>query len=99
MKIEAVPRLRTAGSAEKISFEFFAPEAQKVQIAGDFNDWNPEKGSLKKMSDGKWKIILQLSPGRYEYRYFVDGNWQNAQSAVECVPNVFGTWNCVVTVQ
>jgi len=99
MQTEEVSRPRTARSAEKITFEFFAPEAKKVQIAGDFNNWDPEKSPLKKGSDDKWRITLQLKPGRYEYRYSVDGNWQNDQRSVECVPNVFGTWNCVVTVQ
>ena len=99
MQIDTPPKARTARPGEKIELEFFAPEAKKVQIAGDFNNWNPEKAPLKKASDGKWRIALQLKPGRYEYRYFVDGNWQNDQRSVECVPNVFGTWNCVVKVQ
>ncbi len=83
----------------KTEFEFYAPEAQKVSVGGTFNDWNELKAPLKKDSEGKCKLELSLSPGRYEYRYLVDGVWQNDQRTVECIPNAFGTWNCVVEVK
>ena len=84
--------------AKKIEFEFFAPQAERVQLAGTFNHWNPSQTELKKDRSGKWRASLLLAPGRYEYRYWVDESWQNDQHPVECVPNVFGTWNCVVEV-
>jgi 1,4-alpha-glucan branching enzyme len=80
----------------KIAFEFFAPESKKVQLAGTFNAWKPV--SLKKTSEGKWAASIDLEPGRYEYRFFVDGTWQNDQKQCECVPNAFGSWNCVLNV-
>ena len=86
------------GKVSKITFEFYAPQAQKVQVAGTFNDWNPSKTPLKKERD-KWKTTLGLPPGRYEYRYWVDGDWQNDQRPVECAPNPFGTWNCILEVR
>lgn len=83
---------------KKIEFEYYAPQAQEVQLAGTFNGWNPAETPLKKERDGKWKTSLALPPGRYEYRYFIDGSWENDQRPVECAPNSFGTWNCVVVV-
>lgn len=85
--------------AEKTEFEFYAPEAQRVSVAGTSNYWNEENEPLKKDAAGKWKLALLLSPGRYEYRYLVDGVWQNDQRPVECIPNAFGTRNCVVNVK
>ncbi len=82
----------------KVVFEHYAPQARKVQLAGSFNDWNPLKTPLQEEEKGKWKALLELPPGRYEYRYWVDNSWQNDQRSVECVPNPFGTWNCVITV-
>lgn len=82
----------------KVDFEYYAPQSKKVQLAGSFNGWKPAETPLKKERDGKWKLSLNLPPGRYEYRYFVDGDWQNDQRPVECVPNAFGSWNCVVEV-
>ena len=83
---------------KKVIFEYYAPSAEKVQVAGDFNHWVPSKTPLKKERDGKWKVVLTLPAGRYQYRFLVDGNWQNDQKPAECVPNPFGTWNCVVEI-
>ena len=90
---------KTSNSLEKdVLFEFYASEAKEVMLAGDFNGWDASACVLKKNASGKWQRTLKLKPGRYEYRYRVDGNWQNDQRPVKCVPNAFGTWNCVVEV-
>ncbi|MBN1688769.1 MAG: isoamylase early set domain-containing protein [Candidatus Omnitrophica bacterium] len=83
---------------QKIQFEYFAPQVQKVLLAGNFNNWDAKRTPLKNDREGRWKVTLELPPGRYEYRYRVDDTWQNDQRPVECVPNAFGTWNCVITV-
>lgn len=83
---------------KSIDFKFYAPKAKKVGIGGSFNNWNAEKSLLKKDTQGNWKTSLKLPSGRYEYRYWVDGTWTNSQEPVECVPNAFGTWNCVARV-
>ena len=87
------------GSAKKVEFEYFAPSAVKVSVSGTFNGWHTEKHLLNNDGTGRWKLSLALPPGRYEYRYSVDGTWQNDQRPRECVPNAFGSWNCVVEVQ
>ncbi|MBI4367945.1 MAG: isoamylase early set domain-containing protein [Candidatus Omnitrophica bacterium] len=79
-------------------FEFYAPLAQKVAVAGTFNDWDIAQYLLKKGAEGRWSLKIELKPGRYEYRYLVDGSWQNDQRPAVCVPNAFGTWNCVIEV-
>ncbi len=84
---------------KKVIFEYYAPLARKVHVAGTFNDWRPEASPLKRDRSGKWKVTLPLPTGRFEYRYLVDGVWENDQRPVECIPNAFGSWNCVVTVQ
>ena len=89
----------STSTCEKTSdFKFYAPQAKKVGLGGDFNNWKADKNPLKKDATGNWKTSLKLKGGRYQYRYLVDGVWQNAQEPVECVPNAFGSWNCVVEV-
>jgi len=83
---------------KEVAFEYFAPLAQTVYVAGTFNDWNHQSCPLKKDKSGKWKTQLSLPSGRYEYRYLIDGIWENDQRPVECIPNAFGSWNCVVTI-
>jgi len=89
----------STGTCEKtLDFKFYAPQAKTVELGGDFNNWKSNKTPLKKDASGNWKTSLSLKAGRYQYRYLVDGVWQNAQEPVECVPNAFGSWNCVVEV-
>ena len=84
---------------KKITFKLHAPDAERVLLAGDFNSWDPEKHPLRKYSNGQWKKMLSLSPGRYEYRFVVDGQWQNDPECTTCLPNPFGGNNCVLILQ
>jgi len=90
---------KTKVLTRKVPFEFPAPEAQKVYLAGDFNYWDSSSNPMKKDKKGIWKISLSLKPGRYEYRFLVDGNWENDPSCCDCVPNEFGSQNCVRIVE
>jgi 1,4-alpha-glucan branching enzyme len=88
-------RPKSKKSAEKVQFEFPAPEAREVFVAGEFNNWDIKAAPLKKDKNGIWKITLPLSPGRYEYRFLSDGKWVNDPASSGCVPNHFGSLNCV----
>jgi len=79
----------------KIKFEFSAPEAKEVSLVGNFNQWNSQANPMKKDKKGIWKVTLSLAPGRYEYRFVADGNWENDPSCSCCVANEFGGENCV----
>ena len=86
---------------KKVQFEFLAPAAQGVYLTGNFKDWDPKASPMKKDKEGIWRINLSLKPGRYEYRFFVDGNWENDPVCPlsSCVPNEFGSSNCVKIVE
>jgi len=84
---------------KKVPFEFLAPEAREVRLAGGFNDWDVNANPMKKDKKSSWKTSLPLKPGRYEYRFLVDGNWENDPSCCDCVPNEFGSQNCVRIVE
>ena len=86
------------GSKAK-EFKLYSPSAKKVFLAGSFNNWNTKKTAAKKDSKGNWLVKLSLKPGKYEYKFFVDGVWQNDPSCHSCVPNSFGTCNCSVEVK
>lgn len=81
---------------KRFTFKLHAPDAERVSLAGDFNSWDPEKHPLKKSSAGLWKKMVTLSPGRYEYRFMVDGEWHNDPDCTTCSPNPFGSNNCVL---
>jgi len=81
---------------KRFTFKLHAPDAERVSLAGDFNAWDPEKHPLKKSSAGLWKKMVSLAPGRYEYRFMVDGEWRNDPACTTCSPNPFGSNNCVL---
>jgi 1,4-alpha-glucan branching enzyme len=54
---------------------------------------------MKRDKKGVWKASLNLAPGTYQYRFFVDGEWQSDPSCTDCVENPFGTLNCVKKVE
>ena len=83
----------------KTDFSLSAPQARSVFIAGDFNQWNLSVHPLKQDKKGVWKISLPLDPGRYEYRFIVDGEWQNDPGCSSSVENSFGTSNCLKIVE
>ncbi|HET8624494.1 MAG TPA: AAA family ATPase [Gemmatimonadales bacterium] len=61
-------------TAKGVVFTLDAPEAKTVQIAADFNNWNPDRTELERVG-AVWKTVLPLDPGRYRYRYVIDGTW------------------------
>ena len=86
-------------------FSCRAPHAGVVCLAGTFNDWDRTATPLTRRPDGTWAVILDLPPGRYEYKFVVDDRWccdpacgQPTTGCPHCVPNPFGTMNRVVEV-
>lgn len=68
-------RLPFAKKDSKITF--FLPNnqnAKKVMLAGNFNDWSPDNLSMHKTDSG-WIADIKLGPGKYWYKFIVDGNW------------------------
>jgi hypothetical protein len=54
---------------------------------------------LQQDTKGTWKISLDLKPGKYEYRFLLDGEWQNDPNCDCFVENPFGTSNCLKIVE
>jgi len=73
-----------------ILFQFYAPVAKRVTLAGNFNRWggtadgryDPNIDQMfddgthgdKVAGDGVWSLIIFLPPGTYQYKYVVDSN-------------------------
>jgi len=80
-------------------FRIYAPQAKKVSLAGSFNNWDTKKFTAKKDSKGNWTVKVDLNPGKHEYKFFVDGSWWNDPTCTACVPNSYGSNNCVIEVR
>ena len=94
-KKESAPKKEPSSKKEKESFTYFAPSAENVMLVGDFTEWEQKPVSLKKQKDGTWKANVELEAGEYQYRFLVDGQWQNDEQCPERRDNGFGQQNCI----
>lgn len=59
-----------------ILFSLYDSQANNVEIAGDFNSWvSAQTQKLENVKKGVWAKIYNLKPGRYHYKFIVDGRW------------------------
>lgn len=88
-------------SVEKsIVFTVRADVGKTVYLAGTFNQWDPEgKKMLDKKGDGVYTVSVKLAPGRYEYKFVIDGTWCADPENLNFVQNEHGTLNSVIVVE
>jgi len=58
---------------------FFLPgyrDARRVFVSGSFNDWSTLQTPLHACDSG-WTVTLGLDPGKYSYKFIIDGKWTN----------------------
>lgn len=83
----------------RVQFVLVAPNATSVAVAGDFNDWQPERTPLRRAEGGLWNAAVPLGSGRYSYAFLVDGRrWVADPTAPRTPGDDFGTPSSVVTV-
>ncbi len=87
-------------AAEKsVTFTVRADVGKSVYLAGSFNQWNPTgKKMLDKKDEGVYTTSVKLAPGRYEYKFVIDGTWCADPENLDFVQNEHGTLNSVVVV-
>jgi 1,4-alpha-glucan branching enzyme len=71
------------------------PEANKVIVAGSFNGWNSE-GYRMTYQGGRWIFPVFLKPGKYTYKFIVDGKWMTDPDNTLYEENQYGTGNSVL---
>jgi chromosome partitioning protein len=85
---------------DAIVFVTLYPRASIVQIAGDFNNWQPAKTPMQRIGDsGVWQTKIKLPQGKYRYRLVVDGQWQQDPYNETTEVNPFGEYNSIIEVK
>ena len=85
---------------DALVFVTLYPRASNVQIAGDFNNWQPDATCMERVGDsGVWQAKLKLPNGTYRYRLVVDGQWQQDPYNERTELNPYGELNSVVEIQ
>jgi 1,4-alpha-glucan branching enzyme len=73
-----------------VEFVYKNPKAKKVCVVGDFNKWSTKVHCMNRSGD-TWKLNMTLPPGRYEYKFIVNGrNWQEDPNATMSGKSGFG---------
>jgi chromosome partitioning protein len=77
-----------------------AEGAKEVHLVGDFNNWRISENSLLWQKErGVWQKRLFLGPGRYRYKFVVDGEWMTDPANHEIEPNPYGGADSILEVQ
>jgi len=97
--IDGFPYAILLEKSPKIWVHFsFDPKGKKyktVKIAGEMNDWNPNKTWMK-LKDDRWQTDLFLFPGKYQYQLVADGKRMINPGNNEKADNNIGGYNSVV---
>ena len=68
-----LPRYSAKRNLHRANFFCHVPEAERVSLIGDFNDWQANATPMIRQPDGRWMASLELSHGYHEYVFLVDG--------------------------
>ncbi|HNX43115.1 MAG TPA: glycogen-binding domain-containing protein [Bacteroidales bacterium] len=73
-------------------------DAQNVIVTGSFNGWQTDNYQMTKQ-DGYWTFSTYLKPGKYTYKFIVDGTWLLDPDNDAWEENSQGTGNSVLWVE
>jgi 1,4-alpha-glucan branching enzyme len=105
---DILPTRQRKPSLRRVSFEFYAPAARELFLAGEFNDWDATSMPLHFSADGHWWIEVMLPAGIYRYKFVIDSVWRCSaeqlhdrcdrpcQACPRCVPNLLGSFDRIV---
>ena len=65
-----------------------APEAETVELAGDFTDWKPVP--LRRWGPDSWRTLLPVSPGLHRLAIRIDGGEWRAPPGTRPIESEFG---------
>lgn len=83
----------------EFEFELFLPRAQRVAVAGTFNQWKVDACPMQRDADGWWRTTLTLEDGDHAFQYVIDGQeWMADFAAGGVERNGFGCWVSLLSV-
>lgn len=86
-------------AAKQVRFSLEAAPGSQVSVAGTFNNWDPMANPMQdNPKSGVYRTALRIPPGRYEYKFVVNGEWRTDPNCPAGVSNEFGDMNSVLTV-
>ena len=90
--------LPAAALATEVTFNYEAPGAAKVYLAGSFNNWSTDANPMAKGDGSLFSLTLDLPKGDHMYKFVADGNWIADPNAEGYVDDGFGGQNGTLAV-
>lgn len=83
-----------------VKFTIHSPDARYVYIVGDFNNWSlDDRSNLERDHRGMWRKNLSLKPGKYRYKFVIDGRWIHDPDNPHREDNIFGNYDSILTLK
>jgi len=96
--VAATP-INPAPQSRHVTFKVHADPDSKVFVAGDFNHWNVTANPLTDPTGkGNFSVVIELAPGSYQYKFFINGTWCVDPACTEWIQNNLGTLNSICKV-
>ena len=81
------------------SLMFNGLDTTDLQVAGDFNNWQPDLGVITSIDNGTIVKTFSAAPGTHQYRLVINGSWQEDPNNPDKMVNEFGGVNSVLTIE
>lgn len=73
--LAGAPTMSPLIQGNKVTFMLYRPEASQIEVAGSFTNWERITMFRKQDDPAMWGVQYTLPPGRYTYKYVIDGEW------------------------
>lgn len=70
----------------------------KVNLMGSFNDWDRHSHPMI-YKDNNYRVIKNFTPGKYEYKFVINGNEILDPNNSDSLPNGLGGWNSILNIE
>lgn len=89
------------GVRRSVQFVLVAPTARKVQVVGDFNDWDAshQEYMAQHRGGGVWSVTAAIPEGHHRYSFVVDDSlWVADPAAPRVLDDDYGLPNSAIVV-
>lgn len=97
--LEEARKRSAPDSRQTVVLRFRGYADNDVQLAGDFNNWEPDQNVATRRNGDTVEKTIKLQPGVYQYRLVVDGQWRDDASNPERMQNLMGGYNSILRVE
>jgi 1,4-alpha-glucan branching enzyme len=90
----------TRDTINEFTFVLNSVIANKVEVAGSFNNWRAEATPMQRTASNRWSVTITLQPGIHQYQFVIDDKlWIPDPNATHSITDGFGNRNSILTVK